>query len=54
MSAADVSAKFVEAIHKGRDLIVNFANNMVGHTGDMDAAMVACAAVDQGLGQVVW
>ena len=26
---------------------------MVGHTGDLDAAKAACAAVDQGLGQVV-
>ncbi len=55
MSAAEVTAKFVEAIHHGYDLIVtNFANpDMVGHTGDLNAAMAACAAVDQGLGQVV-
>ncbi|MEM1237215.1 MAG: alkaline phosphatase family protein, partial [Pseudomonadota bacterium] len=55
MSAAQVTEKFVEAIHKGYDLIVtNFANpDMVGHTGDLEAAMKACEAVDQGLGQVV-
>ncbi|MEM1302076.1 MAG: 2,3-bisphosphoglycerate-independent phosphoglycerate mutase [Pseudomonadota bacterium] len=55
MSASEVSAKFVEAIHQGYDLIVtNFANpDMVGHTGDMTAAMAACEAVDQGLAQIV-
>ena len=26
---------------------------MVGHTGDLDAAIKACEAVDQGLGQVL-
>jgi len=37
------------------DLIVtNYANpDMVGHTGDLDAAMKACAAVDAGLGKVL-
>ncbi|WP_300069932.1 2,3-bisphosphoglycerate-independent phosphoglycerate mutase [uncultured Ruegeria sp.] len=55
MSAAEVTAKFVEAIEEGYDLIVtNYANpDMVGHTGDLQAAMKACEAVDQGLGQVV-
>ncbi|WP_417250348.1 2,3-bisphosphoglycerate-independent phosphoglycerate mutase [Celeribacter sp.] len=55
MSAPEVTAKFVEAIAAGYDLIVtNYANpDMVGHTGDLDAAMKACVAVDQGLGQVV-
>ncbi|MEL6642584.1 MAG: 2,3-bisphosphoglycerate-independent phosphoglycerate mutase [Pseudomonadota bacterium] len=55
MSAAEVTAKFVEAIEAGYDLIVtNFANpDMVGHTGDLAAAIAACEAVDQGLGQVV-
>ncbi|MEM9435893.1 MAG: 2,3-bisphosphoglycerate-independent phosphoglycerate mutase [Pseudomonadota bacterium] len=55
MSAAEVTAKFVEAILKGYDLIVtNFANpDMVGHTGDLEAAKKACEAVDRGLGQVV-
>ncbi|MEM1101667.1 MAG: 2,3-bisphosphoglycerate-independent phosphoglycerate mutase, partial [Pseudomonadota bacterium] len=55
MSAAEVTQKFVEAVHKGYDLIVtNYANpDMVGHTGDLDAAIKACEAVDRGLGQVV-
>ncbi|WP_224824141.1 2,3-bisphosphoglycerate-independent phosphoglycerate mutase [Cognatishimia sp. MH4019] len=55
MSAAQVTEKFVEAIGKGYDLIVtNYANpDMVGHTGDLDAAIRACEAVDQGLGQVL-
>ncbi|MEE3360473.1 MAG: 2,3-bisphosphoglycerate-independent phosphoglycerate mutase [Pseudomonadota bacterium] len=55
MSAPEVTAKFVEAIEEGYDLIVtNYANpDMVGHTGDLQAAMKACEAVDQGLAQVV-
>ena len=55
MSAPEVTAKFVEAIDAGYDLIVtNYANpDMVGHTGDLNAAMKACEAVDQGLGQVM-
>lgn len=55
MSAAQVTAKCVEAIEQGYDLIVtNFANpDMVGHTGDLDAAIKACEAVDQGLGQIL-
>jgi len=55
MSAAQVTDKFVEAIGAGYDLIVtNFANpDMVGHSGDLAAAIKACEAVDQGLGQVL-
>ncbi len=55
MSAGEVTDKFVEAIHAGYDLIVtNYANpDMVGHTGDLDAAIRACEAVDQGLMRVV-
>ncbi|WP_417209256.1 2,3-bisphosphoglycerate-independent phosphoglycerate mutase [Antarctobacter sp.] len=55
MSAGEVTAKFLEAIDHGYDLIVvNYANpDMVGHTGDLQAAMKACEAVDAGLGQVV-
>jgi len=42
----------VGAIHERYDLIVcNFANpDMVGHTGDLEAAIKACEAVDAGLG----
>ncbi|MGR3375818.1 2,3-bisphosphoglycerate-independent phosphoglycerate mutase [Salipiger abyssi] len=55
MSEPEVAEKFIEAIDKGYDLIVtNFANpDMVGHTGDLDAAIKACEAVDDGLGKVV-
>ena len=55
MSSGEVSDDFVAAIHAGYDLIVtNFANpDMVGHTGDLDAAIAACEAVDVGLGRVV-
>ena len=55
MSAGDVTDRFVEAIADGYDLIVcNYANpDMVGHTGDLNAAIAACEAVDQGLGRVL-
>ena len=55
MSAAEVTTNFVQAIEEGYDLIVtNYANpDMVGHTGDLDAAIKACEAVDQGLGAVL-
>jgi 2,3-bisphosphoglycerate-independent phosphoglycerate mutase len=55
MSAAEVTDKFVEAIKAGYDLIVvNYANpDMVGHTGDLQAAIKACEAVDQGLARAI-
>ena len=55
MSSVEVTDDFVAAIEKGYDLIVtNYANpDMVGHTGDLDAAIAACAAVDRGLGRVL-
>ena len=55
MSAPEVTEKFVEAIHAKYNLIVtNYANpDMVGHSGDLAAAMKACEAVDQGLGDVI-
>jgi 2,3-bisphosphoglycerate-independent phosphoglycerate mutase len=55
MSAGEVTDQFLAAIDHGYDLIVvNYANpDMVGHTGDLGAAMAACEAVDAGLGQVV-
>ncbi len=55
MSAAEVSDQLVAAIEHGYHLIVvNFANpDMVGHTGDLQAAMAACTAVDQGLGRAI-
>lgn len=55
MSAPEVTDAFVGAIEKGYDLIVvNYANpDMVGHTGDLQAAIKACEAVDQGLGRAL-
>jgi 2,3-bisphosphoglycerate-independent phosphoglycerate mutase len=55
MSAPDVTARFVQAIDEGYDLIVtNYANpDMVGHTGDLAAAIDACEAVDKGLSAVI-
>lgn len=55
MSSAEVTDHFVRAIEDGYDLIVvNYANpDMVGHTGDLAAAIAACEAVDKGLGRVV-
>lgn len=53
MSAAEVTENLVAGIGSGDyDLIiVNYANpDMVGHTGDLKAAMAACEAVDAGLG----
>jgi len=56
MSAPEVAAEAVKRIQSGKyDLIVlNFANaDMVGHTGDFDAAVRAIQAVDQAAGKVV-
>ncbi len=56
MSSAEVTDHLVAAIKSGKyDLIVvNYANpDMVGHTGDLAAAMAACHAVDTGLGHVL-
>ncbi|MGR3467407.1 MAG: 2,3-bisphosphoglycerate-independent phosphoglycerate mutase [Shimia sp.] len=55
MSAPAVADALSDAIRKGYDLIVvNFANpDMVGHTGDLGAAVAACEAVDRGLGQAL-
>lgn len=56
MSEAAVTERLVSAIRAGdTDLIVtNYANpDMVGHTGDLQAAIAAVEAVDSGLGQAV-
>lgn len=55
MSATTVTDQFVTAIAAGYDLIItNYANpDMVGHTGNLTAAIAACEAVDQGLGKVM-
>ena len=56
MSAYEVTEKAVELINdrKYDVMILNFANcDMVGHTGVMDAAMKAVAAVDECVDKVV-
>ncbi|WP_299146084.1 2,3-bisphosphoglycerate-independent phosphoglycerate mutase [uncultured Tateyamaria sp.] len=55
MSSVEVTDRFIAATEDGYDLIVvNYANpDMVGHTGDLDAAIAACEAVDTGLGRVL-
>jgi 2,3-bisphosphoglycerate-independent phosphoglycerate mutase len=56
MAAAEVTERLVRAIRSGNyDLIVvNYANpDMVGHTGDLQAAIRAVEAVDEGLGQAL-
>ena len=55
MSAPEVADKLAEAIHSEKyDVIIcNFANaDMVGHTGNFDAAVKAVEALDQCLGTV--
>lgn len=55
MSAEEVTDNLLSAISKRYDLIVvNFANpDMVGHTGDLEAAIKAVEAVDAGLGKML-
>ncbi|MEB8389023.1 2,3-bisphosphoglycerate-independent phosphoglycerate mutase [Rhodobacteraceae bacterium KMM 6894] len=55
MSSAEVTDQLVHAIEEQYDLIVvNYANpDMVGHTGDLAAAITACEAVDVGLGRAL-
>ena len=55
MASAEVTEALVGAIETGYDLIVvNYANpDMVGHTGDLEAAKAACTAVDSGLGRAL-
>ena len=55
MSCPELTAKLVEAIGSGRfDVVVcNIANpDMVGHTGDLQAAILAAQAVDIAIGAV--
>jgi 2,3-bisphosphoglycerate-independent phosphoglycerate mutase len=55
MSAPEVTAKLVEAIHSGRydAIICNYANgDMVGHTGVFAAAVKAAEAIDESVRQV--
>jgi 2,3-bisphosphoglycerate-independent phosphoglycerate mutase len=55
MSSKAVTTALVDAIELNYDLIVtNYANpDMVGHTGNLNAAIEACEAVDKGIGRLV-
>lgn len=56
MSAPELGDKVVEALDKEYlDMaVINFANpDMVGHSGDIGAAMKACEAVDTCLGKLI-
>lgn len=55
MKALEIAQKTAEELEKGRAFVVlNFANpDMVGHTGNMDAAVKAIESVDQALKIVV-
>ncbi|MFP4174298.1 MAG: 2,3-bisphosphoglycerate-independent phosphoglycerate mutase [Halobacteriales archaeon] len=54
MSAYEVTERAVEAVGDHDVIVVNYANpDMVGHTGDYDAAVEACEAVDECAGRLV-
>ena len=56
MSAPEVTERLVEAIDSAKydAIICNYANtDMVGHTGDYDAALRAVETIDQCLGRVI-
>ncbi len=56
MNSSLLTDKLISAIHSGEyDFIVcNYPNgDMVGHTGDFDAAVKACEAVDTCVGRVI-
>ena len=56
MSASEVTDKLVGAIESGKYnlIVVNYANtDMVGHSGNIDAAKKAVEAVDTALGRLV-
>ncbi len=56
MSAHEVTERFVEAIESDKydAIICNFANtDMVGHTGDYDAAIKAVETIDECLSKII-
>ena len=56
MNSTELTDKLVAAIESGKfdAIICNYPNgDMVGHTGNFDAAVKACEAVDTCIGRVV-
>jgi 2,3-bisphosphoglycerate-independent phosphoglycerate mutase len=56
MSAPELTTRAIEAVRAGRHdvVILNYANpDMVGHTGDLEAAIRAVEAVDTELGRLL-
>ncbi|EAJ0335053.1 2,3-bisphosphoglycerate-independent phosphoglycerate mutase [Campylobacter lari] len=55
MSAKEVAGEVIKGIENSMDfIVVNFANgDMVGHTGDFEAAISAVECVDECLGRVI-
>ncbi len=56
MSTPKISEKIMQLLDKGKHpfILVNFANpDMVGHTGDMQAAIKACESVNSALEKIV-
>lgn len=55
MNAAEVADATIKAIRDGYDFVlVNFANgDMVGHTGNFEASVLAVEAVDKQLGRIL-
>jgi 2,3-bisphosphoglycerate-independent phosphoglycerate mutase len=56
MSGVEVADEAVRRVESGAYdlLVVNFANgDMVGHTGNLAAAIKACETVDQGVGRIL-
>jgi len=55
MSAPEVGETVLKAMDEEYDfVVVNFANgDMVGHTGDEEAAMIAVTTVDEQLGKII-
>ena len=56
MSAYEVTDKVVEAINSNKynAIILNYANpDMVGHTGNLNAAVIAVETVDKCVGKIV-
>jgi 2,3-bisphosphoglycerate-independent phosphoglycerate mutase len=54
MRAKEIAKAVVKALGEGADFVcANFANaDMVGHTGNLPAAVIACEALDMALGEI--